>query len=203
LGDTAPSSVQASSTRVNAETFPLGSMVTYQFPARPATVQATNPHVRGLSGPGAGAVAMPPVKLVWYDGGLRPPRPEGLEDEQVMGDNGRLMIGENGFILGNRIYPESRRREVAETPRSIPRVPDCYREWVDACKDPQKRCGSSFEFAGPLAEAVLLGNVALRVQLREKLTRYKLLWDSASLRCTNLEDANAFVRREYREGWKL
>ncbi len=203
LGDTPPLSVQAASTRVNPETFPLGSIVTYQFPARPATVQTTNPHVRGMSGPAAGAVAMPPVKFVWYDGGLRPPRPDGLEDEQVMGDNGRLLIGDKGFLLGNRIYPESRRREFTAPPKSIPRSPGCYREWVDACKDSKTLCGSSFEFAGPLAEAVLLGNVALRVQLREKLTRYKLLWDGPTLRFTNLDEANAYVRRDYREGWKL
>ena len=50
-------------------------MVTYHFPARDAEVQANNAHVQGMTGAGAGAVAMPPVKLVWYDGGLRPPRP--------------------------------------------------------------------------------------------------------------------------------
>ena len=203
LGDPAPTSVQASSTRVNAETFPLGSMVTYRFPARGATVQATNAHVRGLTGPPAGAVEMPPLKLVWYDGGLRPPRPEGLEDEQVMGDNGRLLIGDQGVILGNRVYPESRRKEFTEPPKSIPRSPGCYKEWVDACKDRKTLCGSNFDFAGPLAEAVLLGNAALRVGLREVLTRYTLLWDGPNLRFTNLEEANKYVRREYRAGWSL
>ena len=57
--------------------------------------------------------------------------------------------------------------------------------------------------AGPLAESVLLGNVALHVQLREDLTLYKLLWDSAALKFTNLEEANRFVRRDYRAGWKI
>jgi hypothetical protein len=50
---------------------------------------------------------------------------------------------------------------------------------------------------------VLLGNVALRVQLREDLTLTKLHWDAAALKFTNLEDANKFVRREYRAGWSL
>jgi hypothetical protein len=63
--------------------------------------------------------------------------------------------------------------------------------------------GSNFDWAGPLAESVLLGNVALRVQLREELTLHKLLWDSQNLKVTNLDDANKFVRREYREGWSL
>ncbi len=204
LGDTAPLSVQGASTRVNEETFPLGAMVTYRFPARAATVQATNPHVKGLTGPSAGAIALPPVTLTWYDGGLRPPRPEGLEDEQVMGDNGRLLVGEKGFILGTRIYPQSRRQEVGEVPQAIPRVPgqQHYKNWIDACKT-GKPAGSNFDFAGPLAESVLLGNVALRVGLREKLTRYALQWDAANLRFTNLEEANQYLRREYRQGWTL
>jgi predicted dehydrogenase len=198
----APISVEASSTRVNTETYPVGSMVTYHYAARPAAVQANNPHVKGMSGVGAGEVAMPALKLTWYDGGLRPPRPEGLEDEQVMGDNGRLLVGTKGYILNNRIYPESRRREFGEPPKTIPRVPGHYRDWVDACKA-RKESGADFEWAGPLAEAVLLGNVALRVQLREALTRYRLAWDSANLRFTNLEEANKYLRRDYRAGWSL
>jgi len=57
--------------------------------------------------------------------------------------------------------------------------------------------------AGTLAETVLLGNVALRSQLREDLTREQLLWDSATLRFTNLPEANQFLSREYRQGWSL
>ena len=198
----APLSVQAASTRVNEETYPLGSMVTYQFPARPAAPQAINGHVKGLSGAAAGGVAMPPCKLVWYDGGLRPPRPEGLPDGKQMGDNGRLLVGDQGFILGNEVFPESRARETGGIPKTIPRSDDHYLEWVRACKGAQA-AGSNFDWAGPLAESVLLGNVALRVQLREDLTLYKLLWDSAALKFTSLDEANRFIRRDYRCGWSL
>ena len=112
---------------------------------------------------------MPPCKLVWYDGGLRPPRPEGLPDGKQMGDNGRLLVGENGFILGNAVYPESRAKQVGDIPKTIPRSDGHYQEWIAACKG-GKAAGSNFDWAGPLAESVLLGNVALRVQLREDLT---------------------------------
>jgi hypothetical protein len=198
----APLSVQAASTRVNEESYPLGSMVTYQFPARSAEPQANNCHVKGLSGAEAGGVAMPPCKLVWYDGGLRPPRPEGLPDGQRMGDNGRLLIGEKGFILGNEVYPESLAKKANTIPKTIPRSADHYREWIAACKG-GKAAGSNFDFAGPLAESVLLGNVALRVQLRDDLTLRKLLWDSAALKFTNLDEANRFIRNDYRAGWSL
>jgi predicted dehydrogenase len=198
----APVSVEGSSTRVNQETYPVGSMITYRFPERTAEVQKNNPHVKGMSGVGAGGVAMAAVKLVWCDGGLRPPRPEGFEDEDMMGDNGRLLIGDKGYLLGNQIYPEARRKEFGQPAKTIPRVSGHYRDWVDACKA-GKQSGADFEWAGPLAEAVLLGNVPLRVQLREKLTRYRLLWDSANLRFTNLAEAGKYLRRDYREGWTL
>jgi predicted dehydrogenase len=198
----APTSVQAASSRVNTETYPLASMVTYEFPARAKDIQANNYHVQGMSGPPAGAVEMPPVRLTWYDGGLRPPRPEGLPEGRLMGDNGRLLVGDKGYILGTSVYPESRRRDLGDIPKSIPRSGVHYKEWVEACKG-GKPGGSNFEWAAPLAEAVLLGNVALRLPLREALTRGRLLWDSANLRVTNLEEANQFVRREYRQGWTI
>jgi predicted dehydrogenase len=199
----APVSVQACSSRVNQETYPLASVVTYQFAARTAEPQANNFHVAGLTGAAAGGVEMPPVKVVWYDGGLRPPRPADLEDDEAMGDNGRLLIGTEGYILGGRVYPEKRRVEVGTIERTIPRVPEgSYAEWAASCRS-GKPSGTHFDWAGPLAEAVLLGNVGLRVQLRERLTKARLLWDPVKFGFANVPEANAFLKREYREGWKL
>jgi predicted dehydrogenase len=201
----APTTVQGASTRVNEETFPLGSMVTYQFPARSATVQANNVHVAGLSGAEAGELEMPACKLIWYDGGLRPPRPELLPEGQKMGDNGKMLVGEKGFILSNvnnQVFPEACAKEAAAVEHKIPTSPGHYKEWIAGCKG-GKKPGSNFDWAGPLAESVLLGNVALRVQLREDLTLARLMWDSEQLKFSNLEDANKFVRREYRAGWTL
>ena len=146
----APVSVQAASTRVNEETYPLASMVTYQFPARPAAPQAINCHVQGLTGAAAGGISMPPCRLVWYDGGLRPPRREGLPDGKLMGDNGHLLVGDKGFLLGNTVYRESRAQERDEVGKTIPRSEGHYREWLAACKG-GKPAGSNFDWAGPLA----------------------------------------------------
>ena len=197
-----PLSVQGASTRVNEESFPLGSIVTWQFPARGAAPQAINCHIKGLSGAAAGGIAMPPCKLVWYDGGLRPPRPEGLPEGTQMGANGRLLIGEKGFMLGNAIYPEARAKKVGPIRTTIPRSAGHYKEWIEACKGGQP-AGVNFDWAGPLAEAVLLGNVALRMALREELTLRKLMWDPAGLKFANVDDASQFLRRNYRQGWSL
>jgi len=180
----APTSVEASSTRVNQETYPLASMITYHFPARGE---------------------MPPVKLTWYDGGLRPPRPEELEPGERMGDNGHLFIGDKGKILnqdGYHLLPKSRAKAYGDPPKKLARSPGHYVEWIAACKGGAPG-GSNFDWAGPLTEAVLLGNVALRLQLREELTTKKLLWDSANLRFTNSDTANEFLKTEYRKGWTL
>jgi hypothetical protein len=174
-------------------------MVSYYFPARAAGVQQNNYHVRGLSGVGAGDVAMPPVKVVWYDGGLRPPRPRDLPAGISMGANGRLLVGDDGYILDERLFSES--AAGTDVPKTIPRVEDHYQEWAEACKEGPP-AGSDFDWAGPLAEAVLLGNVALRVELREELTRAKLEWDAENLTIPNVTAANRFLRRQYREGWR-
>ena len=176
-----PVSIQASSSRVNKETYPLASMVTYEFPARGDA---------------------PPIKLMWYDGGLRPARPADLPEDVVMGDNGRMIVGDQGFILGTTIYPEARRKEVGAIPQIWPRVKDHYQEWAEACKG-GKPAGSNFDWAGPLAEIVLLGNVALRVELRNLLVHTRLKWDPVKLRIANLEEADKFLRRSYRPGWSL
>ena len=179
-----PISVEASSTRVNKETYPLASMITYQFPARGE---------------------MPPVKLIWYDGGLRPPRPEELGPGEDMGANGHLFIGDKGKILnqrGYRLLPLKRAKEFGEPPQKLARSPGHYKEWIAACKGGEPG-GSNFDWAGPLTEVVLLGNVALRLQLREELTTKKLLWDGDNLRFTNSDTATQFLKPEYRSGWTL
>jgi hypothetical protein len=119
-----------------------------------------------------------------------------------MGDNGRLIIGTDGFILGNRLFPEARRNEVGEIPESIWRSTGHYQEWIEACRG-ERPAASNFDWAGPLAEIVLLGNVALRVELRQILTTTKLLWDPKNVSIPNVEEANPFLRRSYRDGWTL
>jgi len=177
----APTSVEGISTLVNTETYPLSSKIHYEFPARGD---------------------MPPVKVVWYDGGMRPPRPEELEDGRQVGDNGKLFIGDKGKMLSERIIPEPKMKEYGKPPQLLERSPGHHIEWINACKG-GKPAGSNFDHAGPLAEAVLLGNVALRPELREITNRKKLLWDPEKFEITNVPEANQFLRREYRKGWTL
>lgn len=176
-----PVSIEASCTLVNNETYPVASMVTYNFDARGD---------------------MEPVKMTWYDGGLRPPRPKELKDGQQFGTNGTLFVGDKGKMFGYTIIPESLRKEFGKPPKVLARSPGHHQEWIDACKG-GKPAGSNFDHAGPLAEAVLLGNVALRPEIKEKLTNKSLLWDGPALKFTNMPEANKYLHTEYREGWSL
>lgn len=182
----APTSVEASSTRVNTETYPVGSMITFHFPARGD---------------------MSPVKLVWYDGGLRPPRPKAISEGTVMSTNGLLLVGDDDAVLMSdwnswRMYPTDRAAQYGTPPKKLSRSVGHHQEWIDACKG-GAAAGSNFDWAGPMTETILLGNVALRSQLRADLTKKQLRWDAASLKFTNHDTANQYLRREYREGWSV
>ncbi len=180
----APKSVEATSSRVNKETYPLASMITYYFPKR-----------NGFSD----------LKLTWYDGGLRPNRPKEMADGDRIGDNGIILKGEDGIIYTDwnkwRLYPEKLNQEVGSPTKKLARSVGHHREWIEACKG-KGIPGSQFEWAGPLTETVLLGNVALRAELREKLEHKKLEWDSNSFQFTNFPEANKWLRRDYRKGWE-
>ncbi|MDH5610288.1 MAG: gfo/Idh/MocA family oxidoreductase, partial [Cyclobacteriaceae bacterium] len=163
-----------------------------------------------------------PVKLHWMDGGIQPMRPEELGADEVMGDggNGVIMVGTKGKMMCStygrdpKLLPTSQTKEVA-VPETLARVPEGhYVQWVNACMagyDNAEKCSSDFEMAGPLTESILMGNLALRsFDLRKSKEgggfdypgRYiKLLWDGPNMKVTNFDEANQFVKREYREGW--
>jgi len=176
-----PTSVQAISTLPNKETYPSGSIVTFQFPQRGE---------------------LPPVTIKWYDGGLKPDRPPELEDGIQIGTNGVMYVGDKGKIFNNRIIPESLRREYDAPEPTIESSPGHYQEWLRACKGGQP-AGSNFDWAGPLTEVVLMGNVPLRMELREKVDRQNLLWDAKAKRFSNIPEANEFLHKNYRAGWTL
>jgi predicted dehydrogenase len=177
-----PTSVEATCTLVNNETYPVASRVSYQFPARGD---------------------MAPVTLHWCDGGMKPPRPPELEDGRRWDTNGTLYVGDKGKMLGSRLIPQSRQQEYGRPPRTLERSPGHYKEWVIACKG-GKPAGSNFpEHAGILAQVVLMGNVALRPALKEKLLSTRLLWDGDKFEFTNMPEANQYLTKEYREGWAI
>ena len=183
----APVSVEASSSDRYDETYPLASIIHYDFGARGD---------------------MPPVKFTWYDGGLKPPRPDDLEPgrpfkwEGEDGDEGLLFVGDRGKILcgfnGKNpvLIPQSKMDAYKQPPKTLPRSPGNEREWLNACKGDKAKPGGNFEFEGMVTETLLLGNVAV-------LTGQKFTWDRAGMKANNSDFAQQHIRPERRAGWEL
>jgi len=170
-------------TPVNNESFPKASAIRWNFPSKGGK---------------------PAFTAFWYDGGLMPTFPLELEFSRNLGRSGNLFVGTKASLLvqgdygeSPRIFPESKMKQIGKPPKLIERNPGGhYQEWLDAiAAGKPEACLSKFAYAGPMSEAILLGNVALRVKRRCE-------WDGANLKVTNLPEANEYVSKEYREGWK-
>ena len=183
-----PTSVEASCTKVNNETFPLASIVHYEYPAREG---------------------MPAVKVHWYDGGLKPERPKELEPGRPLNQESSnvLFIGSKGVLRcgeygGNpQLIPYDRMREFSRNkpPQTLERITTSHEgNWIEACKT-GGQATSNFDYSGPFTEMVTMGNLAIRPENVGK----KLLWDGENMRVTNDEKANEYVQMHYRKGWSL
>jgi predicted dehydrogenase len=197
LGLTYPTSISATSTpwgggEKNPASYPLATMVQYEFAERP----------------GAGrAAAQPPVKVLWYDGGLMPPRPQFLPDDITLprGDGGGgVFIGTRGILTydtyGNnpKVYPETLAQAAEKVPKTFPRIEVPHEvNFAQACKG-EAKASAPFDYSAKLTETMLLGIAALRAGQGKKV-----LYDGAKMQFTNAPDANQYLTREYRAGWAI
>ena len=116
-----------------------------------------------------------------------------LPENEGLPRSGSLFIGENGSIVlphigALRVYPLADVEKVDGQ--------NHYHGWVDGCIA-GKQPSDGFEYAGPLTEAVLLGNIAVRYR------KTTLKWDPGAMQITNHDEANQWLRRDYRGGWDI
>jgi predicted dehydrogenase len=139
------------------------------------------------------------LRLTWTDGeGHFPPRERlGLPENAKLPGAGSVLVGEEGSLLIPHVAPPRLLPEEKFAGLAIETVPaiDHYVAWADACRG-VGRTKSSFDYAGPLTEAVLLGSVAIRTPGET------LRWDAPGLRITNVSTANDLLRKPYRKGWE-
>lgn len=186
----APTSVEL--TQIDGLTeiqFPKSAIVTYQFPARGK---------------------MPPVKLVWHEGGLKPAKPKEFPADKELAIGGQLIIGSKATVYDGgdyctspRFIPEELHQKLAPTfpPKTIPRVlpgtpaaGNPHKEWTAAIRayNPSL-AGSNFEYSVPFTEMVCLGTMAI-------LAGGKFEWDPVTMK-TTLANANNLLYPTYRPGW--
>jgi predicted dehydrogenase len=178
-----PLSIEASAVGgVDAYIAPFGGLYTYQFGPRGK---------------------MPPVRFMWYEGGLMPPRPEGLEEEDQLGANGNgiLFIGGKGMLTcggwaGRPVLLPGAKDEAYKRPaQTLPRPKGHHRDWLDACKGGPPP-SANFGYGAALTEVGLLGLVAMRA-------RKKIYWDAKAMKATNAPEADKFLKETYRAGWEV
>ena len=176
-----PRSVEVVATSgVNRETFPAWSILRLEFPSR---------------GP------LPPVTMHWYDGGKRPSA-ELIGGGQVA-KNGAIVVGDRGTMYSIEwtgadwhLLPEEKFRDYRPPEPSVPRSSGHHAEWIAACKGGPAAFCNFVDFAAPLTEVMLLGNLALR-------TGQKIEWDAQAMRVKGRPKADEFIRREYRKGREI
>jgi predicted dehydrogenase len=175
----APIDFRADHTGMNDEVWPAQTTVDYTFPGTTYTT---------------GKI----LKITWNDGGRLP----GVAGSHVppttaLPRSGSLFIGEQGSLVlphvgAPRLYPQ---KKFAEPVKALENL-NHYHGWLDGCLS-GKQPSDGFAYAGPLTEAVLLGNIAVRYRTQT------LKWDAEALKITNLDEANHWLTRNYRPGWNI
>jgi predicted dehydrogenase len=181
-----PSHISGSSTLMNTESAPQAETVQFRFPAR-----------ENLS-----KVALPGVKVYWYDGGILPARPDLLPSGLSFMDDGLggcLFIGSKDtlFCSCGGVNKRLLSGRVPHVPQTLRRIPGAggYKDgpheldWIRACKEsPENRleASSHFSYSGPFNEMVLLGVLAVRLQSLNRI----LEWDGEKMEITNLSNSD-------------
>lgn len=172
----APTSIRATGPAPHAEIAPASMRVDYEYAARGE---------------------LPAVRLSWYQGVDKPAI--WTQKRIPQWKNGVLFIGRDGMLLADYgkhvLLPEEKFRDFKRPEATIPSSPGHHLEWIHACKT-GTATSCNFEYSGWLTEANHLGNVAFRAGTQ-------LVWDATNMKATNAPQAERFLRRRYRKGWKL
>jgi hypothetical protein len=178
---TAPVSVRAEHEGINREIWPGPEKVHFTFPGTKYTAGET-------------------LKITWYDGKLQPAKELAQMPETLnLPKAGSLVIGELGnlvipHVAGPRLYPLENFKTFAY-PKDVTGTPH-WHVWINHIFEGTKTDGG-FHYAGPLAEAVQLGNVAAR------FPGETLPWDTGSMKIAGMPEAEALLTKSYRPGYEV
>jgi predicted dehydrogenase len=180
LALTAPLSVRSEGPAPNEHSWAIDAIIHYVFPGTVFTEGKT-------------------VKVTWYDGDAQPPgEVKALLGETRMPEQGSIFIGTKGVMVLPHVDKPVLLPAAQYKDFPMPKVEgdDHWLQFIRACLG-EGTTMTSFDYSGPLTEAVLLGSVATR------FPKTTLEWNAAKLRFANVREADQFVRRKYRKGWEV
>ncbi len=185
-----PVSVEAECPEHNRDSYPVRSKIKFQFPE--------------LDGRAA-------FTMTWYDGGNLPDpelfkgvtltTKENGKDVAPPCASGVLLIGDKATMYAAGDYAEKGVQligDVKELDVDFTHSPGHEKEWFNAMKDPKnKPAMSNFpNYAGPLTETILLGNLAV-------YKRGKVEWDPINLKPKNDPSLEKIVHPTFRDGYEV
>jgi predicted dehydrogenase len=175
-----PVSVMAETSGHNKESYPKWSIIQYEF---------------------AATDKRPAVKMTWYDGGKRPPL-DLLEGAEISG-SGSLLVGEKGKLYSADDYGATMKLLGGiETPEvQYRQSPGHMEEFVAAIEGGDPTVSNFADYAGPLTEMVLLGNLA--VWAADSGSSPKLEWDAKNLSAKVSPYLERLIKPEYRQGYSI
>lgn len=171
-----PISVQAQTSGHNKDSFPNWSIVDYQFAARGNR---------------------PAVSLKWYDGGKLPS--QDLAPNTKYDGNGCLIVCEKGTLYMPHEYGGGGKLVGGgELPNvEFTKSPGHFKEWVNAIEGGPAARSNLVDYACPLTETVLLGNLAVWAN------GDKVEWDAKRLKAKGTDAYDSLIQPVYRKGWEL
>ncbi len=177
---TAPLSVRSEGPTPTQHNWAINTIIRYVFPGTPYSAEKTIP-------------------ISWYDGDERPPQDvQALVGPRKIPGQGSIFIGTKGVMLLPHVsmpvlFPEAQFKDFQMPAEE---TVNHYHQFVEAVMGNGKT-STSFDYAGPLTESVLLGPIATR------FPKTTLEWNAAALKFKNSREATQHVRRRYRAGWKV
>lgn len=170
-----PISVEAESSGHNRDSYPKWSIIRFAFPARNGR---------------------PALTMTWYDGGKRPAKE--LLDGQEPAISGSLIVGTKGkFYSGGDNGNSSKYLTEVKVPEvQFPESPGHFPELIRAIKEGKPAMSNFPDYAGPLTETILLGNLAV-------WAGKKIEWDAKNMRALNAPEVEPVIRPSYRKGYTL
>ena len=198
----APTSVVARTSGHDFDIFPISSEIVFEYPDTPTR--------KGF-------------KFVWYDGGWAPSQEFVAEHKftsagyAIIGTEGVQGPGRNERKQGVTI-PEVQYAPICPDPDGSIAELDADKqiltrnvyEFITAIKENKPElCHSNFpDHAGPLAEAMLLGNLAVWTASKPNEWGEKIYWDRENMKIKNLADIKTpgvadLIKPVYRRGYEL
>jgi predicted dehydrogenase len=178
-----PISIQATTDGHDKVFFPKWSVINFQYPE--------------LDG-------RAPLTMMWYDGGKLPEQSLFSEGDKIE-SSGILVIGDKGKMYAPGDYCERGYKLTGVDRPKVdpPKSPGHFEEWVRAIKGGEEAMSNFPNYAGPLTETVLLGNLAVWCAEEAGAPGKKVEWDAENMEAKNAPEAAHLIKCEYHNGYNI